>query len=101
MSELGVQAALHHDAGAAQLDGLLDLAKDLLVAEQITLGRAQRPVEGAEIAAGGAEVGVIDVAVDDEGDIVAWQHPAAHGVRGRAHRDQLAALQQRQRLMPR
>ena len=47
------------------------LRVDLVVAEHIALATARLLVEGAEPAARDAVVGVVDVAVDDEGDLVA------------------------------
>ena len=69
--EVGMQAALHQHAGAAEFDGLANLFVDGVELEDVALfrGRAfQRAIEGAEGAVLGAEVGVINVAVDDVGD---------------------------------
>jgi hypothetical protein len=82
--EVGMDAALHQHAGAAHLDGLGDLLVDRLEVEDVALFRArpfgQRPVEGAEGAVLGAEVGVVDVAIDDVGDHALGVQAAAHGV---------------------
>ena len=71
----GMNAALHADLGAAPLPGFLRAALDLLVGKvvgppaqvlrQLALG------EGAELALEIADVGVVDVAVDDEADQIA------------------------------
>ena len=68
--QIGMQAALHQHAGAAEFDGLANLVVDGVELEDVTLfgcGPLQRPVESAEGAILGAEIRVIDVAVDDVG----------------------------------
>ena len=70
-AEVGMVAALHEDAGAADRERLLDLLEDHRLRQQVALARVARAaVEGAEVADGGADVRVVDVAVDDEGDAV-------------------------------
>ena len=69
--EIGMQAALHQHARASEFDGLADLFVDGVEVEDVTFfcgGAFQRAVEGAESAVLGAEVRVINVAVDDVGD---------------------------------
>ncbi len=92
--EVGRQAALHHDRRAAQSERLLDLAEDLVAAEQVAFAAARLLVEGAEAAARDAVVGVVDVAVDDEGDVVCGVQAAADFVGRRPQRasQQVAAL---------
>ena len=82
--QLGVQAALHQNAGAAQIDGLLDLVEDHFLRMDVAFGVAHGPVEGAEAAIFGAEVGVVDVAVDDVADDAVRVQLAAHRVGGHA-----------------
>ena len=66
--QVRVDAALEQNAGPAEVDRLLDLLADLIVREDVGLGVLGRgPVEGAELAAVDADVGVVDVAVDDVG----------------------------------
>ena len=96
--EVRVQAALHHDGGAAERQRLLDLAVDVRLGEQVALPAPRLLVEGAEAAAGEAVVGVVDVAVDDEGDLVAGVQAATDGVGAGAGAQQVAALEQRERL---
>ena len=62
--QVGVVAALQEQRGAAQVERLLDLAEDHRLRQDVALGVHGRPVEGAEVAVGDAEVGVVDVAVD-------------------------------------
>src|SRR6185295_18119836 len=47
---------------------LVNLAEDLLEAEDITVRRPHGPIERAEVAARDADVRVVDVAIDDVRD---------------------------------
>src|SRR6185437_12173035 len=85
-AEVGVMAALQHDLRrtevhrlAATLDNVIDAAHPALV-------RLRSPVEGAETARGDANVGVVDVAIDQiRGDVFgAGELTAADGIRGGA-----------------
>ena len=62
-------AALQEDLVAAQGDRLLDLLVELLARQDVGVGVAGLAVERAEVADGGADVGVVDVAVDVVGAI--------------------------------
>src|SRR6202034_4164328 len=69
--EVGMQATLHEHAGAAEFDGLADFFVDGVELKNVTFFRGvvfQRAVEFAEGAVLGAEVGVVDVAVDNLSD---------------------------------
>ena len=92
--QIGMQAALHENAGAAQVDGLLDLVEDDFLGQDVAFGVAHGPVEGAEAAVFGAEVGVVDVAVDDVGDDALGMQLAAHGVGLHADADQVVGPKQ-------
>ena len=97
-----MQAALHQHARAAKFDGLADLVVDRVEVEDVAFfrGRAfQRPVEGAEGAVLGAEVRVIDVAVDDVGDHALGMQLAAHRVGFHADADQVIGLEHLERLL--
>ena len=90
--EVGVDAALHEDAGAAHLDGLADLVVDGVEVEDVAFGgelALERPIEGAEGAVLGAEVGVVDVAVDDVADHAFGMKAAADGVGLHADADEV------------
>src|SRR5579859_3581472 len=63
-----MQAALQQDTGAAQLQHLFNFFVDRFKRKDVTVFGAERPVEGAEGTVLGAEVGVIDVAIDLVGD---------------------------------
>ena len=81
--QIGMQAALQQHAGAAQLDRLAHLVVNGVEVEDVSLLRQlalERAIEGAEGAVLGAEVGVVDVAVDDVGDHAVGMQAAAHRV---------------------
>ena len=84
-------AALHQDAGAADRERLLDLLEDDRLRQQVALTRvAGAAVEGAEVAVGDADVRVVDVAVDDEGDLVRVELAVAQLVGDPPDRDEVA-----------
>ena len=95
--EIGMDAALHQHARAAHLHGFGDLLVDRLEVEDVALvgarvglaGAGQRTVEGAEGAVLGAEVGVVDIAIDDVGDHALGVQAAAHRVGLEAQADQV------------
>ena len=62
-------------------------------------GPFQRTIKRAEGAVLGAEVGVIDVAVDDVGDHAFGMQLAAHRVGFHADADQVVGLKHLQRLL--
>ena len=88
-----VDAALHADFGGAARPRLGGAALDLV--EREVIGRAAEVLaelalgEGAELAAIGADIGVVDVAGDDVADRVAVDR-AAQRVGGVAHRGEIA-----------
>ena len=64
-------AALQHDLRRAEVDGLAAALDDVFDAAHPALFGLRRPVEGAEAAGGHADVGVVDVAVDQvSGDVL-------------------------------
>ena len=65
-----VQAALHQNLDAAHIHHLLDFLENLLAGERIALVMARYAVEGAELAAHPADVGIVDVAAHHIGDKV-------------------------------
>ena len=90
--EIGMNAALHEHTGAAHLDGFGDLLVDLIKVEEVALFAARTldgRIEGAERAVLGADVGVIDVAVDDVADNAVGMKLAADGVGFHADADQI------------
>ena len=65
--ELGIHAALHEDLRAADGREFFDFLEELFVLERVGVVVLGCALEGAEDALGGADVGVVDVAVDDVG----------------------------------
>ena len=64
-----VVPSLDEHGGGAPLHGPGDLRHDLVDGEGVGLGIARLPVEGAELAVGDTDIGVVGIAVDDEGDL--------------------------------
>ena len=87
--DVRVVAALEQDLDAADRLALVDLGADLLEAQHIALIVLGPAIERAELAVGDADVGVVDVAVDDVGDDRVRVLPPALGV------GQLAELEER------
>ena len=100
--EVRMQAALHQHSRTAELDGLADLLVDRVELEDVAFLRGrpfQRAVECAEGAIFSAEVGVIDVAVDDVGDRAFGMKPSTHRVGFHADADQVVGLEHLQGLL--
>src|ERR1700752_426956 len=72
-----MQTALHQDPSAAERYRLIDLFADLLKAANVSVGCTRATVERAESANDVADVGVVDVAIDDVGDDVIGVTPRA------------------------
>ena len=69
----------------------------MTVFEEVALARVARPaVEGAEVAVRVADVRVVDVPVDDEGDAAPVELAVAKLVGGATHGHEVAAAQERQ-----
>src|SRR6266576_2520635 len=66
-SQFRMMAALHENLGAAQSDRLLNFSVNFIEGDDIGVVIFFGAVEGAEFAIDIADVGVIDVAVDDVG----------------------------------
>ena len=96
-----VHPALHEDLVAAEGDRLLDLLVELLARQDVGVGVARLAVEGAEVADGGADVRVVDVAVDVVRAVRLRVQPQRDGVRGPAEFVQVAAREQRDALVRR
>ena len=79
-----MQPALHQDLVAAQRDRLADLLEQDVAVEHVGLGVVDLAVEGAEVADGRADVGVVDVAVDVVGAIRLGMEPPADRIGGPA-----------------
>src|SRR5207245_937817 len=81
--QIGMQAALHQHACAAKFDGFANLVVDRFEIEDVPLfsfGSLQWTIKRAERAVFGAEVRVINVAIDDVGDHALGTQFAPDGV---------------------
>ena len=63
--DVGVVTALHQNLHAADRFQLVDLAADFFVRQQVALGMFGPAIERAEFAVRDADVGVVDVSIDD------------------------------------
>jgi hypothetical protein len=68
--EVGVQATLHEDLVAAEIDGFLDLLEQFLPIQYVAFVAFRGSVKRAEVANSGADVGVVDVPIDVVGTVV-------------------------------
>jgi len=68
--DVGIVPALKQDLNSTNGLALVHLRPDLLEAQHVAFVVLGPPVERAELAVGDADVGVIDIAVDDVGDRV-------------------------------
>ena len=75
-----MHAALHEDLIAAERDRLLDLLVEFLAGQHVGFGIVGLAVEGAEVADRGADVRVVDVAVDVVGAVRLRVQPLRDGV---------------------
>ncbi len=94
--EVGMEASLHEDAGAAKFDGFANLFVDGVEVEDVTFFRSrsfQGTIKGAEGAIFRAEIRVIDVAVDDVRDRAFGMKAAADGVGFHANADEVVGLE--------
>ncbi len=94
--QVWVDAALHQHTCSAHLQRLGDLLVDLFELEDVAfggLGSLQRPIEGAEGAVLGAEVGVVDVAIDDVADHALGVKAAADSIGLKAQADEVRGVE--------
>ena len=94
-----MQAALQQNSIAAQLDHFLDLFVNRFEGQDVTVLGADRTVERAEGTVFGAEIGVINVAVDLVGRDARIGFAAAHLVRGHADADQVVGIEKIERFL--
>ena len=92
--EIGMQPALHQNAAAAELEGLLDLAVDLVIAQHVSPALTGRSVKRAEVADRRADVRIVDVAIDNEGHRVVRMALGTHAV---GERDELVVADPEER----
>ncbi len=87
--KIGVQPALHQHAGAANGNGLIDAFFDLFDRVDVRFRLSRPPVKRAKCADDVANVGVIDVAIDDIGHDIARIFPLTHLVRREPDADKI------------
>src|SRR5688500_3178855 len=90
---VGVVATLKQDLDATDRLALIDLGPDLLEAQDVSLAVLRSSIEGAELTVCDADVGVVDVSVDDVGDHVLRVLPPPLGI------SEVPQLQQRRPLV--
>jgi hypothetical protein len=94
--------ALHEKGGTAEGECLLDLLEDHRLRQEIALAPVARaPVERAEVAVGVANVRVVQVSVDDERDAPAVDLAVAKLVGSASDGYEVAAFEQRERVLVR
>ena len=94
-----MDSPLEEDAGAAEVDRLLDLPADLVERQDVRLGVLRvRAVERAELATVDTDVRVVDVAVHDVGRDVPVVPPVADLVRRGAELEQPPLREERHRV---
>ena len=96
-SQIRMQAALQQHASAANLDHFFDLFVDRFERQNVAVFRAQRPIKRAERAIFGAEIRVVDVAVDLVGGHARIGFLAAHFVRRHSDADQVVGIEKFER----
>src|ERR1700685_904368 len=99
--QLRMQPALHQNAGAAQVDGLLNLVEDHFLRMDVAFRMPHGPVERAEAAILGAEVRVIDVAIDDVAHHAVRVQLASNRVRCHSDTNEIVAVIQFNRFLAR
>jgi hypothetical protein len=81
--QIRMQAALHKRARAARLEGIGDSGINFLVIENVSLGSLVALRRAIKCAVGtilNAEMGVVDIAVNDIGDHALRMQPAAYRI---------------------
>src|SRR5208282_5495334 len=91
--QVGVQAALEQDSRAAERQHLVNLPANLFEGQDVALLRSHGAIEGAEGAILGAEVRVIDVAVDLVGGDARVVFQAADLLGGHAEAEEVVGFE--------
>ena len=95
--EVGMQTSLHEHARAAEFNGLANFFVDSVEIKNVTLfggGPFQRAIESAERAIFGAEIRVVNVAIDDVGDYALGMFGAPDGVGLHADADEVVGVEE-------
>ena len=93
-AEVRVNAALHEDLGSALLERFFDLPEYFVLGEQIGLGTVRFPVKCAESAFVHADIGIVDVAVNDERHQALGMESLAHAVSEFSQGQEIGILEQ-------
>ena len=88
-----MEPALKEDLFSPKRQGLIDLLSELVFGQNVAVLRGQVPVEGAKRALSGADVRVVDIAVDDVGDEALRVQAPAHRVGEFAQGQEVRVLQ--------
>ena len=72
--QIRMEAALHQQLRTAMLDQLPDLGENIRIAEDVSLWIGFVPIECTEFALRGTNVGVVDIAIDNERDLPSGMH---------------------------
>jgi hypothetical protein len=94
-----VQPPLEHDLGRSLAYSLVDAVFDIIVTEEEGLGTLFVAEEGAEPTAVDADVGVVDVAVDEKGDRTVAMERAADALSGNAKVEKVGVMVEGQRII--
>src|SRR5712692_3731817 len=100
--QVGMQSALHQHAGAAQFDGFTNLVVNGVEIENVSFFSAwpfEWPIESAEGAILSAEIGVINIAVDNVRDHTFGMKLAARRIGFHADADEVIRLEHVERLL--
>ena len=97
--QIGIQTALQQHSRAAQLQHFVNFAADFFERQNVAFFRAHRPVKSAEGAILGAEIGVIDVAVDLVRGHARIVLLAAHFVGGHADAYEVVGVEEIERFL--
>src|ERR1700685_980674 len=100
--QIGMQAALHQHSRPTEFDGLANLFVNGFEVKNVSFfsfGSFQRTVEGTKSAVLGAEIRVIDVAIDNVGGHTFGMELAAKGIGLHADADQIIGVKQIESLL--
>lgn len=93
--EIRVKSALHEHAGPAERDRFVDTLLDLFDRMNVSIRLSGTAIERTECTDDIADVGVIDIAVDDIRNNVAWIFPLADLVRRESYTDKIVRFEKR------
>src|SRR2546427_10422227 len=98
-AQIGMQLPLHENAWSAEGYGLFDFLQDGVEREDVAFFRAERAVESAERAVLGAEIRVVDIAIDLVAGHAGIVFPFAQLIRGHADADHVIGPEKLKRFL--